>query len=156
MLALDLLILFWARGVFNREVEVAQGSTLPGHDLLGLLLVVVSKAVLLLVVIFVVVVIPVGVVVLFGGVKLLPLMAVDEEVGGVVALKAALGWSPPLLVELVYCSSKAPAKVDRSNCEVDEIVLVGLASWPPTQVLVIKTLLVREASWLGWPLWDNS
>jgi hypothetical protein len=38
-------------------------------------------------------VIPVIVVVLIGGVKLLPLGAVDNEVGGVAALKAALGVS---------------------------------------------------------------
>jgi hypothetical protein len=37
---------------------------------------------------------------------------------------------------------------------------VGLESWPPTQALVIKALLEREASWLRRPfldsLWDLS
>jgi hypothetical protein len=42
-----------------------------------------------------------GVVILIGWeVKLLPLRAVGDEVGGVVALEAAPRWSPPLLAEL--------------------------------------------------------
>jgi hypothetical protein len=45
-------------------------------------------------------VIPVVVVVLVGGVELLPLGAVSDEVGGVTALKAAPRRPPPLLVEL--------------------------------------------------------
>jgi hypothetical protein len=98
--ALDLLILLWARGVFTWEVKVTQGSTRSGHDLLELLLVV-SEVILLLVVAFVAISVPVGVVVLVGGVKLLPLVTVNDEVGGVATLKAALGWSPPLLVELM-------------------------------------------------------
>jgi hypothetical protein len=50
---------------------------------------------------------------------------------------------------LSYCSSKAATKEDKSNSKADEIVvLIGLASWPPTRALVIKVLLVREASWL--------
>jgi hypothetical protein len=52
-----------------------------------------------------VVVVPLGVVVLVGGgVKLLPLGAVGDEVGGVTALKAAPSRSPPLLAELVQRS----------------------------------------------------
>jgi hypothetical protein len=47
--------------------------------------------VLLLVVAFVVVVILVGIVVLIGGVELLPLGSVGDEVGGVTALKATPG-----------------------------------------------------------------
>jgi hypothetical protein len=47
--------------------------------------------VLLLVVALVARVISVGVVILVGGVKLLPLGAVNDEVGGVAALKAAPG-----------------------------------------------------------------
>jgi hypothetical protein len=175
LLALDLLILFWARGIITQELKVEQGSTCSGHDLLELLfLLLVSKAVLLLVVAFVVVVVPVGVVVLVGGVQLLPLEAVGDEVGGVTALKAALGDHLLFLQNLCkawnflaskaissswmlpYCSSEAIAKEDRVNSKADEIVLVGSASWPPTWALVIKTLLVREASWLGRPLRNNS
>jgi hypothetical protein len=100
LLALDLLILFWARGVITREVEVAQGSTCSGHDLLKLLLVVVSETVLLVIVTLTVVV-PVGVVIVVGGVELLPLGAVSDEVGGVTLQEAAPGWPPPLLAELV-------------------------------------------------------
>jgi hypothetical protein len=45
---------------------------------------------------------------------------------------------------LSYCSSRAAAKEDKTNFKVDEtVVLVGLASWPPTRALVIKALLVR-------------
>jgi hypothetical protein len=48
---------------------------------------------------------------------------------------------------LSYCSSKAAVKEDKSNSEEDEtVVLVVLASWPPTRALVIKALLDREAS----------
>jgi hypothetical protein len=48
---------------------------------------------------------------------------------------------------LSYCSSEAAAKEEKANYKVDEIVvLVGLASWPPTRALVKKALLVREAS----------
>jgi hypothetical protein len=52
------------------------------------LLLLVPEAVLLLIVTLVVVV-PVGVVVLVGRVELLPLLAVGDEVGGIVALEAA-------------------------------------------------------------------
>jgi hypothetical protein len=47
---------------------------------------------------------------------------------------------------LSYCSSEAAAKEDKTNYKADETVVVGLASWPPTRALVIKALLVREAS----------
>jgi hypothetical protein len=60
-----------------------------GHDLLELLLV--SEVLLLLVVALVAGVIPVGVVKLVGGVKLLSLMAVGDELGGVAALEVAPG-----------------------------------------------------------------
>jgi hypothetical protein len=99
LLALDLLILFWARGVVTQEVEVAQGSTRLGHDLLGLLLLVTEEVLLLVVVLTVVV--SDGVVVLVGGVKFFPLEAVGDEVGAVATLEAALRWSPPLLTKLV-------------------------------------------------------
>jgi hypothetical protein len=66
---------------------------------LKLLLLLIPEAVLLLVVALAVV-ISLGVVVLVGGgVKLLPLRAVGNEVGGVTALEAAPRRSPPLLVE---------------------------------------------------------
>jgi hypothetical protein len=55
-------------------------------------------------------------------------------------------WKISLLEILPYCSSEAVAKEDKPNSKVDETVLVGLASWPPTRALVIKALLVREAS----------
>jgi hypothetical protein len=58
------------------------------HDLLELFLLLVSEAVLLLVVALVVVV-PVVVVILIGGVELLPLRTVGDEVGGVTTLEAA-------------------------------------------------------------------
>jgi hypothetical protein len=47
---------------------------------------------------------------------------------------------------LSYCSSEATTKEDKANFKVGEIVLVGLASWLPTQALVIKALLERETS----------
>jgi hypothetical protein len=72
-----------------------------GHHLLELFLV--PGAVLLLV-IALVVVIPLDVVVLIGGVKLLPLGAVDDEVGGVTTLEATLRRSPPPLVKPVQSS----------------------------------------------------
>jgi hypothetical protein len=57
--------------------------------------------VLLLALALVVGVIPVVVVVLVGGVKLLPLGAIGDEVGGVTALKAVPQCSPPLLAKPV-------------------------------------------------------
>jgi hypothetical protein len=48
---------------------------------------------------------------------------------------------------LSYCSSEAIDNEDKANFKADEtVVLVGLASWPPTRALVIKTLLKKEAS----------
>jgi hypothetical protein len=80
-------------------VKVTEGSTCSGHHLLELLLI--PEAVLFIVVTLVVVV-PLGVVLLVKGrVRLLPLGAVSDEVGGVAALEAAPRRSPPLLVELV-------------------------------------------------------
>jgi hypothetical protein len=102
-LALGPLILLGAGGVVTGEVEVAEGSTRLGHHLLELLLLV-FEAVLILVVALVTGLILDVVVVLVGGVKLLPLGAVGDEVGGVTALKAAPRRPPPLLVELVQGS----------------------------------------------------
>jgi hypothetical protein len=100
-LALGLLILLWARGVIVGEVEVPKGSTRARHHLLELFLLVVPEAVLLLTITLVTEVIPVVIVVLIGGVKLLPLEAVDDEMSGVAALEAAPRWSAPLLTEPV-------------------------------------------------------
>jgi hypothetical protein len=48
---------------------------------------------------------------------------------------------------LSYCSSEVAVKEDKTNYKADEtVVLMGLASWPPTRTLVIKVLLEREAS----------
>jgi hypothetical protein len=97
-LALGPLILLRAGGVIAGEVKEAEGSTRLGHHLLELLLLV-PKAVLLLIVALAVV-ISLGVVVLVGGgVELLPLGGVGDEVGGVTALKAAPRRSPPLFAE---------------------------------------------------------
>jgi hypothetical protein len=57
-----------------------------GHHLLKLLLI--PEAVLLLTIALVTGVVPVVLVVLLGGVKLLPFGAIGDEVGGVVALEA--------------------------------------------------------------------
>jgi hypothetical protein len=90
-LALDLLILLLAGGVIAGEVKVVEGSTrLKLHLLELLLLVVVPEAVLLLVIALAIVV-PLGVIILVGGVDLLLLGAVGDEVGGVTALEATLG-----------------------------------------------------------------
>jgi hypothetical protein len=99
------LILLGARGVIAGEVEVAEGGTRSGHHLLDLhLLLLVPEAVLLLVVAFAIV-IPLGVVILVGGgVELLPLEAVGDKVGGVTALEAAPRRSPPLLAEPMQSS----------------------------------------------------
>jgi hypothetical protein len=145
-LALGPLILLRAGGVVTGEVEVAECCTCSGHHLLKLLLLSVPEAILLLTLALVAGVILVVVVVLVGGVKLLPLGAVNDEVGGVTALEAALRRSPPLLAELVQ-SLELSCKEDKANSKADEsVVLVGLATWPPTRALVIKALLEKEAS----------
>jgi hypothetical protein len=147
-LSLGLVILLRDRGVITEEVNVAEGSTCMGHHLLELL---VPEAVLLLAIAFVARVISVVVVVLVGGVKLLPLGAVGDEVGGVAALEAAPRCSPPLLWNLCkvrnflasraisssgmlsYCSSEATTKEGKTNSKADElVVLVGVATRPPT------------------------
>jgi hypothetical protein len=122
--------------------------------------------VVLLLVIALAVVVSLGVVILVGGgVELLPLGAVGNEVGGVTTLEAALG---DLLLSLrnlcraqnflasraisssgmlSYYSLEAAHKEDKANSKADEsIVLVGLATWPPTRAQVIKALLEKEAS----------
>jgi hypothetical protein len=113
LLVLDLLILLRARWVITGEVKVAESSTRSRHDLLELLLVVVLEAVLLLVIALVVVIL-LDVVVLVGGVELLPLGVVDDEVGGITALKTAPRRSPPLLVELVQCTELSHQQGDHS------------------------------------------
>jgi hypothetical protein len=48
---------------------------------------------------------------------------------------------------LSYCLSEATQKEDKTNYKADEsVVLVGLATWPPTQASLIKALLEKEAS----------
>jgi hypothetical protein len=103
LVALDLLILLWVGGVITEEVKVAQGSTCSRHDFLEHLLLLIFEVLLFLVVTLVarVILIIVVVVVLIGGVGLLPLMAVSDELGGVVALEATSRWPLPLLAELV-------------------------------------------------------
>jgi hypothetical protein len=103
-LALGPLILFRARGVIPREVEVAEGGTCSGDHLLELLLLLVPKVILLLALTLLAGVISVVVVVLIGGVELLPLRPVSDEVGGVTTLKAVLRRPPPLLAESVQCA----------------------------------------------------
>jgi hypothetical protein len=99
-LVLGPLILLRARGVLAGEVEVTEGSTRSGHHHLELLLLLVTEVVLPLVVTLAVVVLLV-VILDGGGVELLPLGAVGDEVGGVATLKAAPRRSPPQLVEPV-------------------------------------------------------
>jgi hypothetical protein len=104
-LALGSLILLGAGGVVTGKVEVTEGYTRLGHHLLELLLLLlVLEAVLLLALALIAGVIPVVVVVLVGGVKLLPLGVVGDEVSGVTALKAAHRRPPPLLTESVQCA----------------------------------------------------
>jgi hypothetical protein len=99
-LALGPLILLRVGGVITGEVEVAEGGTHSGHRLLELLLLLVPEAVLLIVITLAVVVL-LGVVILVGGgVELLHLGAVGDEVDGVASLEAAPRRSP-LLAELV-------------------------------------------------------
>jgi hypothetical protein len=175
-LALRLLILFWAGGLITGEVEVDEGSTRTRHRLLELLLIIIiPEAVLLLALALVTGVVLVVVVVLIGGIELLPLGAVDDEVVVSPHSKQPLGdlllslrnlcnvrnflTSRAILSSgmLSYCSSEAAAKEDKANSKTDEsVVLVELASWPPTRVLVTKALLVRKASWLVWPFLDCS
>jgi hypothetical protein len=101
-LAFGPLILLGAGGVVAGEVEVTEGGTRSGHHLLELLLLLlVPEAVLLLALALVAGVVLVVVVVLVGGVDLLPLGAVGDEVGGVTALEAAPRRPTPLLVEPV-------------------------------------------------------
>jgi hypothetical protein len=90
------------------------------------------------------------VVILIGGIELLLLGVVGDEVGGVTALEIALVdlflslWNlcntQNFLASKVisssgmlsYCSSESTAKEDKANSKADEIIVVGLASWPPT------------------------
>jgi hypothetical protein len=75
-------------------------SSCSGHHLLKLLLLV-PEAVLLLALVLVTGVVPVIVVVLVGGVELLPLGTVGDEVSDVAALEAAPRRPPPILAESV-------------------------------------------------------
>jgi hypothetical protein len=75
-----------------------------GHHLLELLLLLLVPEVVLLALALVAGVVSIVVVVLVGGVELLSLGTVGDEVGGVAALKAAPSRSPPLLTEPVQSS----------------------------------------------------
>jgi hypothetical protein len=99
-LALWPLILLRDGGVVAEEVKIAESCTRSGHHLLKLLLLLVPEVVFLLALALVAGVVPV-VVVLVGGVKLLPLGAVGDEVGGVAALEVAPRRPPPLLAKPV-------------------------------------------------------
>jgi hypothetical protein len=104
-LALGPLILLRARGVIAGEVEVTEGGTRSGHHLLKLLLLLNVPELVLLLIVALAVVVPLGVVVLVGGgVKLLPLGVVGDEVGGVTTLEATPMRSPPLLAEPMQSS----------------------------------------------------
>jgi hypothetical protein len=104
-LTLGALKLLGAGGVIAGEVEVIEGGTRSRHHLLELLLhLLVPEVALLLDLALVVGVIPVVVVVLVGGVELLPLGAAGNDVGGVAALEAAPRRPPPLLAEPVQSS----------------------------------------------------
>jgi predicted membrane protein len=70
-------------------VEIAEGSTRTGQHLLKLLLLLLAPKAVLLFIIALAIVVPVGVIILVGGVKLLPLGAVSNEVAGITVLKAA-------------------------------------------------------------------
>jgi hypothetical protein len=181
LLMFYLLILLWAGGVVTEEVEVDQGRTRLGHDLLELLVLLIPEVVLLLIVTFVAGVILVLVLVLVRGVELLLLLLGQSVMKWMVSPH----WRQPLSDLLLslwnlckawnflasrvissfgmlsYCSSEATIEKDKANFKADRtVVLVELASWPPTQALVIKALLEREASWFGWPFlhssWDLS
>jgi hypothetical protein len=174
-LALESLILLGAGGIVAGEVEVTEGGTRLGHHLLKLLLFLVPEAVLLLALALVAGVIPVVVVVLIGGVELLPLGQSamkwvvsphsKQPLGDLIISLRNLCNGRNFLASraisssgmLSYCSSEAVHREDKVNSKADEsVVLVGLATWPPTRVLVTKPLLVREASWFGRPFLDNS
>jgi hypothetical protein len=106
------LILLGAGGVVAGVVKVTEGCTRSGHHLLKLLLLLIPEAVLLLIIALAVVVL-LGVVVLVrGGVELLPLGAVGNEVGSVAALEAAPRRSPPLLAEPVQSSELSHQQSD--------------------------------------------
>jgi hypothetical protein len=70
------------------------------------------EAVLLLTLALVAGVVPVVIVVLVGGVELLPLVPVGDEVGGVAALEAAPRRSPPLLTKPVQSSELSHQQSD--------------------------------------------
>jgi hypothetical protein len=53
---------------------------------------------------------------------------------------------------LSYYSLEAKAKEDKANSKaVETVVLVGLASWPPTRALLIKVLLEEKHDDLDEP-----
>jgi hypothetical protein len=162
-LALGPLILLEAGGVVTGEVEVTEGDTRSGHYLLKLLLLV-PEAVLLLTLALVTGIVLVVVVVLVGGVELFLLRQLamkwvvspysKQPLGDILLSLRNLCNARNFLASraisssgmLSYYSSEAAHKEDKANSKADEsVVLVGLATWPPTRAPVIKALL-EEAS----------
>jgi hypothetical protein len=163
-LAFGPLILLGVGGVITGEVEVAEGGTRSGHHLLKLLLLV-SETVLLLVLTLVARVIMIVVVILVGGVELLPLGQSamkwvvsphsKQPLGDLLLSLRNLCNTRNFLASMAisssgmlsYCSSEAGYKEDKANSKADElVVLVGLATWPPTRAPVIKALIEKETS----------
>jgi hypothetical protein len=122
-LALGPLILLRAGGVITGEFDVAEGGTRSGHDLLELLLLLLApEAVLLPTLTLIAGVVSIVVVILVGGVELLPLGTVGDEVGDVATLEAAPRRPPPLLTEAVQSS-----KLSHQQCDLvvgDALVLL--------------------------------
>jgi hypothetical protein len=121
----------------------------------------------LLLIIALAIVIPVGVVVLVGGVKLLPLGAVGDEVGGVAALEAASRWYPPPLWNLCkaqnflasraispsgmlsYCSSETTSKEDRAlqsrwDSGVDGVSIMATNMSTSKRSIMVRTIFPRQ------------
>jgi hypothetical protein len=102
-----------------------EGCTRSGHHLLELLLIV-HEAVLLLALALVAGVVSIVVVVLVGGVELLPLGAVSDKVGGVAALETTPRRPPPLLVESVQ---RAELPCQQGNLIIGDALVLLIRSW---------------------------
>jgi hypothetical protein len=174
-LVLGPLILLGAGGVIAGEVKVTEGHTCSEHHLLELLLLLVPEVVLLLALTLVPGVVPVVVVYLLeesnffllgqSVMKWVVSPHSKQPIGDLLLSLRNLCNVQNFLASrtisssemLLYCSSEVVHKEDKVNSKADEsVVLVGLATWPPTWAPVIKTLLEKKASWLGRPFLDNS
>jgi hypothetical protein len=164
-LALGPLILLGAGGINAGEVKVTEDCTHLGHHLLELLLLLVPEAVLLLSLALVAGVILVVVVVLLeesnffllgqSEMKWVVSPHSKQPLGDLLRSLQNLCRAQNFLASraisssgmLSYCSSEATPKEDKANSNADElVVLVGLATWPPTRAPVIKALPDKEAS----------